>query len=98
MIIALYLPFIKSSNVSIQNLLQKVEKNSEACDHENDEKYDECVYNGHGKMIEENFSCVFEFFSRANKTNVKTPTRNCMIEDVNGKSAFQDIVYGIISK
>ena len=89
---------IKSSNVTIQNLLQKVEKDSETCDHQNDAKYDECVYNGHGQMIEENFSCAFEFFSRENKSNVKNPTRNCMIEDVNGKSAFQDIVYGILSK
>ena len=75
-----------------------MEKNSETCDHGNDEKYDECVYAARGQMIEDSFSCSFEFFSVSNKSNVKNPTRVCTIEDVKGKSAFQDIVYGMINK
>ena len=88
----------KSLNVTIEKLLQKVEKNSENCDHENDGKYDECVYAAHGQMIEDSFSCSFELFSVSNKSDVENPTRVCTMEDVNGKSAFQDIVYGISNK
>ena len=73
-------------------------KSSETCDHKNDEQYDECIYTAHGQMMEENFSCSFEFLGVSNTSNVKTPTGVCTIADVNGKSAFQDIVYGISNK
>ena len=73
-------------------------KSSETCDHKNDEKYDECVYTAHGQMLEENFSCSFEFLGVSNTPNVKNPTRVCTIQDVHGKSAFQHIVYGISNK
>ena len=79
-------------------MVQKKEKigHSDSCVHKNDFKYDECVYGVHGQMMKDKMGCFFEFLFGKNDSSSKDTVKECLLDDVNGKDAFLDIVYGII--
>ena len=87
-----------NQNYFIFQFVQKNENSGQldSCRHKNDYKYDDCVYGIHGQMMKDELGCSFEFVFGKNDSSSNEAVEECILNDVNGKEAFKDIVYGII--
>ena len=47
-------------------------------------------------MMKDELGCSFEFVFGKNDSSSNEAVEECILNDVNGKEAFKDIVYGII--
>ena len=45
-------------------------------------------------MMEDKLGCSFDFLFVRNKSSMKDKAKGCTLDDIKGKEAFQDIVYG----
>ena len=80
----------------IYQIIQKNEQKekSKPCSHDNDLKYDNCVYGALRSELEEQLGCSFEFFQRNESPSNKKMTNECRIKDVKQKTPIKDVVYG----
>ena len=88
-----------SPSICVFQIVQTNEKSKtlHSCSHKNDFNYDNCVYSVHGEMMKEQLNCTFGFLfgkNNSNETTTNEEIQGCNLNDVNGKDAFQDIVYG----
>ena len=86
-----------SQIISQVALGQEGSSTSKSCKHQNDVRYDDCVYKVIGDLLKENFNCTFEFLSGADQSsNNQQKIQECALMDLlkSDQEAVRDTVFG----